>query len=119
MKRIWLQSYPPGTPPEIEAHAFSSLTELFDQNCARFRDKPAFSNMGVSLNYRDIERLSRNFGAYMQHEAGIAKGARIALVLPNLLQYPVALLGALRAGLVSTRCSPRCSLRRASTPCVP
>ena len=106
MKRIWLDSYPPGTPFEIEPEAFSSLGELFERSCARFRDRPAFSNLGTSLTFGEIERLSRNFGAYLRADLGLAKGARVAIMLPNLLQYPVALLGALRAGLTVVNVNP-------------
>jgi long-chain acyl-CoA synthetase len=106
MQSNWLKHYPPGVPAEVEVHRHASLIALFEQSCARFRARPAFSNLGVSLSYDDIDRLSRAFAAYLQGQLGLAKGERIALMLPNLLQYPVALFGALRAGLTVVNVNP-------------
>ncbi|MGB5082976.1 MAG: AMP-binding protein [Burkholderiales bacterium] len=106
MKKIWLDSYPPGVPPEIDARAYSSLNQLLERSCARFRDGAAFSNMGASITYGDLDRLSRDFAAYLQHVLALRKGERIAIMLPNLLQYPVALFGALRAGMTVVNVNP-------------
>jgi long-chain acyl-CoA synthetase len=104
MKKIWLQSYPPGVPSEIEPAAYASLKELLERSCLRFRDKAAFSNMGVSMSYGELDRLSRDFAAYLQ--SGLHKGERVAIMLPNLLQCPVALFGALRAGMIVVNVNP-------------
>jgi len=105
MKKIWLENYPPGVPAEIDPCAHASLKELLEQSCLRFHDKVAFSNMRATLTYAELDRLSGNFGAFLQSR-GLAKGARVAIMLPNLLQYPVALFGALRAGMIVVNVNP-------------
>ena len=79
---------------------------MLEQSCGRFRERPAFTNMGVTLSYGELDRLSRDFGAYLQQVAGLRKGERVAIMLLNLLQYPVALFGALRTGLVVVNVNP-------------
>ncbi|MEK6202212.1 MAG: AMP-binding protein, partial [Desulfobulbaceae bacterium] len=106
MEPIWLKHYPRGIPAEIDIHRFASLKEMLEQCCEKFRDRPAFTNMGVTLSYDEIDRLSRNFAAYLQQGLGLQKGERVAIMLPNLLQYPVALFGALRVGLVVVGVNP-------------
>ncbi len=106
MERIWLNSYPEGTPAEIDVGEFGSLREIIEKSCARFADKPAYSNMGVTLTFGELDALSRAFGAYLQSGLGLNKGDRIAIMMPNLLQYPVAVFGALRAGLVVVNTNP-------------
>jgi len=106
MNSIWIEHYPPGVPPEASILRFASLKDLLEQSCERFRAHPAFTNMGVSLSYGELDRLSRAFGAWLQHEAGLTRGDRVAIMLPNLLQYPVALFGALRAGMVVVNVNP-------------
>ncbi len=106
MKKIWLGSYPQGVPSEIDARACSSLNQLLERSCARFRDKTAFSNMGASITYGEFDGLSRDFAAYLQKVLGLQQGERMAIVLPNLLQYPVALFGALRAGMTVVNVNP-------------
>ena len=106
MKKVWLESYPKGVPHEIDARAYASLVELLEAGCARFRDRTAFVSMGVAMTYGELDGLSRDFGAFLRHEAGLAKGERIAIMMPNLLQYPVALFGALRAGAVVVNVNP-------------
>ena len=106
MKPIWLHHYPAGVPAQVDVRRYASLTELFARSCARFSARPAFSNMGVTLSYDEIDRKSRAFAAYLQQTLGLQKGARVAIMLPNLLQYPVALFGALRAGLVVVNVNP-------------
>ncbi|MCB1777412.1 MAG: AMP-binding protein, partial [Candidatus Competibacteraceae bacterium] len=105
MERIWLKEYPPGVPADIDLHEFASLKDILEKSCQRFADLPAYSNMGVTLRYRDIDRLSRDFGAWLQ-SLGLGKGDRVALMMPNVLQYPVALFGALRAGLTVVNVNP-------------
>mgnify|MGYP000108942774 CR=1 FL=1 len=106
MDPIWLKHYPQGVPAEINVHSFVSLKEMLEQCCEKFRTRPAFTNMGVSLSYDEIDRFSRDFGAYLQQRLGLQKGERVAIMLPNLLQYPVALFGALRIGLVVVNVNP-------------
>ena len=106
MEKIWLREYPPGVPAEVDLNEFSSLKDILEKSCQRFSDLPAYSNMGVTLQYRDIDRLSRAFGAWLQQTLGLGKGERVALMMPNVLQYPVALFGVLRAGLIVVNVNP-------------
>jgi len=106
MDKIWLRSYPAGVPPEIDPRAHSSLVELLESSCERFRDRVAFSSMGARMSYGELDRLSRDFAAFLQHDASVARGERVAIMLPNLLQYPVALFGVLRAGAVAVNVNP-------------
>ena len=105
MERIWLQEYPDGVPADIDTSEYSSLTHLVEDCFERFRDLPAYANMGVELTYRDIDELSARFGAALQ-ERGLQRGDRVALMLPNVLQYPVALFGVLRAGMIAVNVNP-------------
>jgi long-chain acyl-CoA synthetase len=106
MKPVWLQHYPQGVPAEVDVLRFPSLKEMLEQSCRRFRAHPAFTSMGTKLTYGDLERMSRDFAAYLQQELALTPGERVAIMLPNLLQYPVALFGALRAGLVVVNVNP-------------
>jgi long-chain acyl-CoA synthetase len=105
MQKIWLDSYPPGVPAEVQTNRFGSLNALFRWACDRFRTLPAFSNQGAPMTWQELDRHSRNFAAYLQG-LGLRKGERVALMLPNLLQYPVALFGALRAGCSIVNTNP-------------
>lgn len=104
--KIWLDSYPEAVPAEIDAHRFGSLVELFEESVRRFADRPAFANMGRTLTFRELDTLSRHFAGFLQSRLGLEKGDRLAIMLPNLLQYPVALFGALRAGLTVVNVNP-------------
>jgi long-chain acyl-CoA synthetase len=106
MQKIWLKSYPPYVRDEIDVHAYPSLVAMLEQSCQRYADYPAFHNLGKQLNYRDIEQQSRYFATFLQQVWGLKKGDRLAIVLPNLLQYPVAFFGALRAGVVVVNVNP-------------
>ncbi len=106
MEKIWLKQYPQGIPAEINPREYASLKEVFEKSCARFGDLPAFTNMDATLSYAQLDRLSRDFGAYLQHAAGLKKSDRVAIMMPNLLQYPVALFGALRAGMTVVNVNP-------------
>jgi long-chain acyl-CoA synthetase len=106
MEKIWLKNYPPHVPATINPDEYSSLVELFEKSCVKFADKPAINNLGVNLTYRELETKTRDFAAFLQKKLGLGKGDRIAIMLPNLLQYPVALLGALRAGLTIVNVNP-------------
>ena len=107
MERIWLSHYPPGVPAEVNVNEFASLQDLLVLSCHRFGSLPAYSNMGASMTYAELERSSRNFAAYLQKSLGLHKGDRVAIMMPNLLQYPVALFGVLRAGLVAVNINPQ------------
>jgi long-chain acyl-CoA synthetase len=105
MERIWLKSYPPGVPAEIDPSKCRTLKELVERTCVEHADRVAFIQMGAQLTYRELDKLSKAFAAWLQHE-GFQKGDRIAIMLPNTLQYPVALFGALRAGLTVVNTNP-------------
>ncbi len=105
MERIWLKSYPPGVPAEIDPSKCRTLKELVERTCVEHADRVAFIQMGAQLTYRQLDELSKAFAAWLQHE-GFQKGDRIAIMLPNTLQYPVALFGALRAGLTVVNTNP-------------
>jgi long-chain acyl-CoA synthetase len=106
MERIWLKQYPEGIPAEVDVKAYASLKDIFEKSCARFADLPAYGNMGHSITYRELDAASRAFGAYLQKVAGLKKGDRVAIMMPNVLQYPVALFGALRAGFTVVNTNP-------------
>jgi len=105
MEKIWLKHYPPGVPAEIDYHQYRSVGELFERNTAKYRDRPAYTNMGRTISFGELERLSRAFGAWLQGK-GLAKGARVAVMMPNCLQYPVCVFGILRAGYVVVNVNP-------------
>ena len=107
MEKIWLDHYPSGVAPEVDLNAFASLRAVFRSSCERFADLPAFSNQGASITYAELDQHSRDFAAYLQHTLYLNKGDRVALMMPNLLQYPVALFGVLRAGLVVVNVNPQ------------
>jgi long-chain acyl-CoA synthetase len=104
-KYVWLKHYPKGVPYEINPDRYTSLLELMDEAFRKFADLPAYANMGKHLTFRELDVLSRQFGAYLQ-SLGLQKGDRIAIQMPNLLQYPVAMFGAFRAGLVVVNTNP-------------
>jgi len=102
----WYTSYPTGTPHEIKLYDYSSLLELFEDSFEKYRSRVAFENMGVQLTYDQVDRLSRDFAAFLQQDLGLQKGDRIAIQMPNLLQFPIAFMGALRAGLIVVNTNP-------------
>ena len=106
MEKIWLKNYPPGVPAEINPDEYSSLVAILEESCARFAELPAFTSMDKTISYAEYDRLSRNFAAWLQQSAKLQKGDRIALMLPNVFQYPIALFGALRAGLTVVNTNP-------------
>jgi long-chain acyl-CoA synthetase len=106
MERIWLDQYPAGIPAEVNVREHASLVQIFERSCERFADLPAYGNLGVSITFRELERMSRAFGTYLQKVVGLKKGDRVAIMLPNVLQYPVALFGILRAGLTVVNTNP-------------
>ncbi len=109
--RPWLSSYPEGIGPEVDLDEFSSIVDILESSCERFRSKIAFENMGKSLSYDEIDQLSQAFGAYLIHECKLKKGDRVAIMLPNVLQYPIAIFGALRAGLTVVNTNPMYTAR--------
>ena len=111
MEKIWLKNYPPGVPAEIDPEQVQSIKHLFEGACRQHAAAPAFSNLGKSLSYAEMDELSRRFGAWLQSEAGLRKGDRIAIMMPNLLQYPIAIFGALRAGLIVVNTNPMYTAR--------
>jgi long-chain acyl-CoA synthetase len=106
MEKIWLKSYPKNVAPEINPDRFQSVSELFDESVHKFRDRDAFENMGTAITFEDLNYLSADFASFFQNVAGLKKGDRIAIQMPNLLQYPVVLFGAIRAGLVVVNVNP-------------
>jgi len=106
LDRPWFAHYPPGVPTTIDPARFESLVAMFDDTCARYPTRPAFGNFGVFLDYQRLQARTHAFAAYLQRELEVAAGDRVALMLPNVLQYPVAMLGALRAGAVVVNTNP-------------
>jgi len=104
--RVWLKQYPPGVPADIDPDQYASLKALVEEALAKHRAFPAYTNMGATLSYAQLDELSRAFGAWLQHKAGLAAGDRVALMMPNILQYPIALFGVLRAGMVVVNTNP-------------
>ncbi len=104
--RIWLKNYPAGVPAEIQLGQHASIIDLFESVCKQFPQSPAFSNLGLSLSYSELEQQTRIFAAYLQSLPGMKKGERVAVMMPNLLQYPIALFGILRAGLTVVNVNP-------------
>ncbi|GMA37527.1 hypothetical protein GCM10025876_37310 [Demequina litorisediminis] len=112
--RPWFAHYPPGVTPRISAPAEHSLGELAHAAAEHHGDRTAFSNLGGTLSFREVDEIATRIASYLQNELGLTKGDRIVLQMPNLLQYPVALYGALRAGLVVVNANP---LYTATEPC--
>jgi len=105
-QRPWLASYPSGVPAEIDLHEYSSVVAVLESSCDRFRERPAFANMGKQISYDDVDRLSRQFAAFLTGDLGLTRGDRVALMMPNVLQYPIAIFGVLRAGLTVVNTNP-------------
>ena len=105
MERIWLKQYPPGVPAEIDVTQYASLVELLEESFAKFADRKAFICMDKSITYRELDEMSAALGAWLQSK-GLQKGARVALMMPNVLQYPVAIAAVLRAGYAVVNVNP-------------
>lgn len=106
MDKPWLAQYPAGVPAEIDIHQFASLKDVLAASCTRFADLPAYQSMDTVMTFRQLDDASRAFAAWLQKAAGLQRGDRVALMMPNLLQYPVALFGVLRAGMVVVNVNP-------------
>jgi long-chain acyl-CoA synthetase len=111
MERIWLKSYPEGVPAEIDASTVGSLADFIKASFEKFRDRTAFVSMGKAISYGELDLKSCAFATYLRNVARLPSGARIALMMPNLLQYPIAAFGSLRAGYVVVNCNPLYSPR--------
>src|ERR1700742_180456 len=105
MERIWLKQYPAGVPADIDVTQYSSLVELLEESFAKFKERKAFICMDKSITYRDLDEMSLALGAYLQSK-GLQKGARVALMMPNVLQYPIATAAVLRAGYAVVNVNP-------------
>jgi len=106
LDRSWLKQYPPGVPADIDPDSYASLRDMFEEACTAHRRQPAYSNMGATLSYAQLDELSRAFAAWLQHRSGLVPGDRVSLMMPNILQYPIALFGTLRAGMVVVNTNP-------------
>ena len=106
VERVWLKSYPKGIPTEVDVLAYTSVVDVFEQSVARYPELPAFANMGTHLSYAELDTMVSHFAAFLQQDLALKKGERIAIMLPNLLQYPIAIFAALRAGLIVTNVNP-------------
>ena len=111
MDPIWLQHYPTGVPASISPGVYPSIVDLLTESAARYGEAPACVNFGQAVSYAELDRLSQRFASYLQHEAGLVHGERFAVMMPNLLQFPVALMGCLRAGLIVVPVNPLYSPR--------
>ncbi|WBV67806.1 AMP-binding protein [Legionella pneumophila] len=105
MDKRWFEQYQNGVPHEIDASQYLSLISLFNESCSSYASRAAYSNLGTEITYAELDSLSRNFAAYLQ-QLNLEKGARVAIMLPNVLQYPVAIFGVLRAGYVVVNTNP-------------
>src|SRR6476620_4435194 len=106
MERIWLKQYPAGLPADIDVNQYASLVELLEESFNKFADRKAFICMDKAISYRDLDEMSLALGAYLQSH-GLQRGARVALMMPNVLQYPVATAAVLRAGYAVVNFIPR------------
>lgn len=106
MEKIWFQNYPKGSEKFLDTSKYESILDMFDKAAREHPDRPAYINMGQILTFRKLEERSRAFAAYLQNEFKLQRGDRVALMMPNLLQYPIALFGILRAGLIAVNVNP-------------
>ena len=106
MEKVWLKSYPTGVPEEVDLDAFASVTDVFEQAISRFGERPCFSNMGTTLTYSDMDRYTDQLASYLQDLPGMSKGDRVAVMMPNVLQNPIAIFAILRAGFTVVNTNP-------------
>jgi long-chain acyl-CoA synthetase len=106
MEKIWLKSYQPGVASVIDVNQYSSIVDLLENTFQKFAMKPSFHNMGKTISYAELDRLSYQFACFLQNDLKLSRGDRVAIMMPNLLQYPVAMFGALRAGMIVVNCNP-------------
>lgn len=112
---FWKDKYPAGIAAEINPDEYPNIQAVLKQSCQRFADKPAFSNLGKTITYGELYELSGAFAAYLQQHTDLQPGDRIAVQLPNVLQYPVAVFGAIRAGLIVVNTNPLYTARKWNT----
>ena len=110
MNKPWLESYPAGVPAEIDLGDYRSIPDIFEQSCSKFKDQTAYINFDTKMSFGELDNLTRQFAAWLQNQ-GLNKGDRIAVMMPNILQYPVVVYGALRAGLVVVNTNPMYTAR--------
>ena len=110
-ERPWFKSYPQGVPQQVDLEQYRSIVSVFDEAISKYRDRPAFRNFGKTLTYGEIDKLSRQFAAYLLGELKLKKGDRVAIMMPNCLQYPIAIFGVLRAGLTVVNTNPMYTAR--------
>lgn len=106
MSFYWHKNYPKGIPEQIDVNQYSSIVQVIDEACKKYQKLPAFTNMGESLTFSQVNKYSDQFAAFLQNELNLKKGDRIAIQMPNALQYPIALFGALKAGLIVVNTNP-------------
>ncbi|MGD8838972.1 MAG: AMP-binding protein, partial [Gammaproteobacteria bacterium] len=106
MEKVWLKSYPPGVPEEIELDSYQSVTDVFEQAIERFGQKPCFSNLGTTITYDDMDRYTDQLASYLQSLPGMGKGDRVAIMMPNVLQNPISIFATLRAGYTIVNTNP-------------
>ncbi len=106
MEKVWLKSYPSGVPEEIDLDAYQSVTDVFEQAVKRYGERPCFSNLGTTLTYRDMDRFTDQLASYLQNLPGMEKGDRVVVMMPNVLQNPISIFAALRAGFVVVNTNP-------------
>ena len=106
MENVWVKGYDQGVPATINPNEYSSIADLLEQSFEKFADKPSYSNFGTTITYRELEVASLKFASYLQNELGLKKGDRVALMMPNILQYPICLFGILQAGMVAVNVNP-------------
>jgi long-chain acyl-CoA synthetase len=106
MDKAWLKSYPPGMPSTIDVDAYQSIAEVFNQSVVEFSSSPAFTNLGTTLSYADMDRLTGHLASYLQRLPNMRKGDRVAIMMPNVLQNPIAIFAALRSGFTVVNTNP-------------
>ncbi len=106
MNHAWYSSYPEGVPHEVDVSAYDSLLDVFEQSCSQYSDRPCFSNFGKALSFQEINEYSQQLASYLQNQLGMVKGDKVAIMMPNLLQNPVSIFAALRAGLTVVNTNP-------------
>ncbi|MCW8942322.1 MAG: AMP-binding protein, partial [Gammaproteobacteria bacterium] len=106
MLKPWLKSYPKGVAEDIDINEFSSVADIFDTSITKYGERPAYTNFGKTLSYKEVDTYTAQLGSYLKNELGLEKGDRVAVMMPNLLQNPIAIFGILRAGLVVVNTNP-------------
>ena len=106
----WLKNYPEGVSSNINFDEYSSLVDMFEKTCNRFSSNKAFTNFGVSFTFKEIYQKSSNLASFFQNELNLSQGSRVAIMMPNILQYPISTFGILKAGLIVENINPLLSL---------